>query len=413
MQSINSRPVVKLAGRSTEAGVRKQAPAPQPSGTVTPTRVLHYVGCNFGLTGIESFVLHLCEAQMRSGLKPSIMLDVSGRETLGDIAARRGITLHPSPTRNAREARLPGRLGAILLGLRRIGALLNRLRQTDVLHIHESVFAPDALLAAWIANTPRIVVTHHGSMRYFKPDWNFRRAVAFWLEKRVASRIVLPYRALEPEYLSEGVPADRISIAPFCVDERAFSGLAAEPNAGELTLVMAARMVLGKGHTELVDAFARLAPGYPGLKLLIAGDGPTRPEIEAQVARLGLQERVTFEGHVSFRDMPSLLRRAHVIALPSYMSGETFPLCLLEGMAVGLPAIGARWFGISDIIEDGVNGVLVEPRDSEALARAIERFLTEPGFYAKARSGAVARFRERYSATSVSQAYMEFYGSRR
>ncbi len=99
----------------------------------------------------------------------------------------------------------------------------------------------------------------------------------------------------------------------------------------------------------------------------------------------------------------------HVIVLPSYMPGETFPVCLLEGMAVGLPAIGTRWFGIPDIIADGETGILIEPRDVDALTAAIERFLADPAFYSRAHQNALVRFRERYTSTAVAASYSSLY----
>jgi glycosyltransferase involved in cell wall biosynthesis len=376
---------------------------------IKPLRALHYIGANFGITGIETFVMHLCEAQKRIGLVPSVMMDISGREELSGIARDRGVAIHDMPIQSGLELRLPRKLSAVLVRRSRIAKLVSLLRKADVLHIHEGMFAIDAFLAARIAGFRRIVVTHHGSMAFHKSNWSRQRAFAFWQEKRWASQVVVPYRALAEEYIEQGVPEDRISVVPYCVDDRAFVGVAAEPNLGELTLLIASRMVPGKGHAELVHAVARLAPRYPKILLLIAGDGPTRPDIEAEVERLKLQQNVKFTGHVDFREMPDLLRRAHVIALPSYMWGETFPLCLLEGMAMGLPAIGTRWFGIPDIIEDGENGLLVEPRDVDMLAHAIARFLTEPGFYPRVQRSAIARFNERYAATAIATAYMKLY----
>jgi glycosyltransferase involved in cell wall biosynthesis len=101
--------------------------------------------------------------------------------------------------------------------------------------------------------------------------------------------------------------------------------------------------------------------------------------------------------------------RAHVVVLPSYETAEMFPLCLLEGMALGLPAIGTHWSGIPDIIEDGKTGILIAPRDENGLVDAIERFLAEPGFYAFARANAMARVRSRFTASLVARTYTESY----
>jgi glycosyltransferase involved in cell wall biosynthesis len=221
----------------------------------------------------------------------------------------------------------------------------------------------------------------------------------------------MPYASAAAELVAEGIPQDRTSVIPFCVDEQLFSGRSRSPASGELTLVMAARMYYGKGQIHLLAALAKILPRYPKVRAVFIGDGPTRPEIEAEIDRLGLRGVVASKGRVDHREIPALMRSAHVVVLPSYMTGEMFPLCLIEGMALGLPAIGTRFSGIPEIIADGETGILVEPRDEEALERAILRYLEEPGFYARAQQNALARFRSRFAATAVARAYLEHYQS--
>jgi glycosyltransferase involved in cell wall biosynthesis len=369
-------------------------------------RVLHYIA-GFEGTGVETFVLQLCSAQKRADLLPAIVLDLKGREA--SATGGSGIAIHALPFRQPGEMRLPKKLGTALLRLRRIRRLIHLLRNSDVLHIHEGSYGLEAFVAARIVGCKAIIVTHHVSLTIHSARWRWPEKLTFWLEKRWARRIILPYQALAEEYVGAGVSESRAGVAPFCADERLFTGIAAEPTGGVLKLVMAARLVEGKGHTELFSAIARLRPRYPGLQLQVIGDGPMRPELEAEVARLGLRQVIEFKGYVDLVEAPALLRSCHVIVLPSYMPGETFPVCLLEGMALGLPAIGTRWFGIPDIIADGETGILIEPRDVDALTTAIERFLTDPEFYSRARKNALVRFGEQFTSTAVTASYSSFY----
>ena len=371
----------------------------------TQLRVLHYIGTPPG-SGVDTFVLQLSAAQKRAGLLPAIVLDVDGR---GAFATGSGIAIHPFPVRRGSELRLPRKLGAPLLRLRRVRQLITLLRKSDILHVHEGILAFDAFVAARIAGTKAIIVTHHGSLTFHRTYWGPVHKLAFWLEKHWASRIVLPYRALVEEYVSAGIPESRTCVVPFCADEQLFTGKAAEPSPGELKLAIVAGLIGGKGHTVLLSAVARLRPRYPGLQLQIIGGGPMRSELEAEVESLGLRQAVEFQGYVDHSEVPAQLRRCHVIVLPSYVLGETFPVCLLEAMALGLPAIGTRWFGIPDIIADGETGILVEPRDVNTLTTAIERFLTDPAFYSRARQNTLARFREQYASTAVAASYSLFY----
>jgi glycosyltransferase involved in cell wall biosynthesis len=375
-----------------------------------PVRVLHYMGTNFGMTGVETFILQLSAAQKRAGLIPSIAMDLDDREEVRTIAADLGIQVHDLPARGSIENKLPRKIGTAVLRARRIQALVRILRNSDVLHIQAvGISCLDGFVAARLSRTKALIVTHHGTLSWFAPQRDLLSDTTFWIEKHSASHVVMPYAAAAAELVAEGIPEHRTSVIPFCVDEKLFSGLAPLPAPGELTIVMAARMYYGKGQVHLLAALAKVLPRYPNVRLLLIGDGPTRPEVEATIDRLGLRHVVTSMGRVDHREIPALMRTAHVVALPSCMVGEMFPLCLIEGMALGLPAIATRFSGIPEIVEDGKTGILVEPRDEVALADAIERFLEDPGFYARSRQNALARFRSRFAASAVASAYSEQY----
>jgi glycosyltransferase involved in cell wall biosynthesis len=297
-----------------------------------------------------------------------------------------------------------------LLRARRIRALHQLLKGSDVLHVQAvGISCLDGFVAAAMSRARPVIVTHHGTLSWFAPQRDLLADVTFWIEKRLASQIVVPYAAAAAEMAAEGIAEHQTRIIPFCVDEQLFSGLASTPAPGELTLVTVARMVDGKGHIELLAALAKLSPRYPKLRAVFIGDGPIRGKIEAEIDRLGLRSVVDCKGKIDHRDVPALMLGAHVVVLPSYETGEMFPLCLLEGMALGLPAIGTHWSGIPDIIEDGKTGILIAPRDENGLADAIERFLAEPGFYALARANAMARVQSRFTATLVAKTYSESY----
>jgi glycosyltransferase involved in cell wall biosynthesis len=370
-----------------------------------PIRVLHYMATNFGMTGVETFILQLCEAQKRAGLHPTITLELEGREEVATRAAAMQVGVENFPAKSRAEERLPRKFASARLRMRRIQALVELLRDAEVLHMHAvGIVGLDALVAAFVAKKP-VVITHHATLTWFAPMRSRMSDATFWLEKRLASFVVMPYAAAAEELVASGVAAERTVVVPFCVDEQRFDGTAARPGPGELRLIMAARMLEGKGHEDLLAAMATLCPRYPGLNLVLVGDGPTRSRVEAEIEGLGLGAAVEVRGQVDHNEMPALMRTAHVIVLPSYMPGETFPICLLEGMAVGLPAIGSRGFGIPDIIDDGQTGFVVEPKDPAGLASAIERFLKDPVLLASASRKATERIRLRFTASAVAAEY--------
>jgi glycosyltransferase involved in cell wall biosynthesis len=146
--------------------------------------------------------------------------------------------------------------------------------------------------------------------------------------------------------------------------------------------------------------------------LVIAGGGPLEGAVRDEVKTLGLSAAVELLGNVPSDRMPQVIRAADAIVLPSYMSGETFPISLLEGMALGLPAVGTRWFGIPDIVVDGETGLLVEPHDVSGLAAAMERLVTTPDEARRMGESGRLRALTKFSSAAVAQAYFDLYAGR-
>ena len=373
-------------------------------------RVLHYMPTNAGMTGVETFILQLCRAQTRMGMIPKIILDLDGRVEVVDAATSMGVEVCELRPRGAFEDLMPRKLGTVSLRTRRIKHIQCLLKDSDVLHVHSVGLAGiDGLVAAWWARVRRVVVTHHTTISYGEPKPTGMSAVAYWLEQHTASRAVMPYSAAAKELIAMGFPAPKVSVVPFCFDEQRFAEAVAPPSGQQLTFLMSARLVEGKEHLEAIEAVARLHKRYPRTRLVLLGDGPERCKLEQEITRGHLAHVVQLKGRVAHSSMPAEYQQGHVIVLPTHMPGETFPLSLLEAAALGIPAIGSRWFGIPDIIVDGETGVVVEPRDVDALASAMERFIVEPSFWTKTSSNARNRALAHYTATAVAEAYAQIY----
>ncbi len=127
------------------------------------------------------------------------------------------------------------------------------------------------------------------------------------------------------------------------------------------------------GLEVLIEAFERLADRIPTARLHIVGDGPMRNAIESRVDAAGLKDRVVLTGAVSSRGVPARLATFDVGVAPYPVAqGHYFsPLKIFEYMASALPVVASRVGQIEDLIEDGVDGILVEPGDADALAKAL------------------------------------------
>lgn len=129
-----------------------------------------------------------------------------------------------------------------------------------------------------------------------------------------------------------------------------------------------------KGECELIAALA--ASDAPAARLILAGDGPSRPAAEALAARLGLEARVTFLGSIHGAAKDAFLRRIDVLCLPS--RAENLPIALLEAMSYGRPVIATRVGGIPEMVGEAEAGWLVPPCDPAALAAALGAAFQDP-----------------------------------
>jgi sugar transferase (PEP-CTERM/EpsH1 system associated) len=177
----------------------------------------------------------------------------------------------------------------------------------------------------------------------------------------------------------------------------------------DIVIGTVARVQDVKNHAALVEAFARLRKQHadlaPRLKLSIVGDGPLLPAVRAQVAALGLQNAVWLPG--ARADIGAVLQTFSVFALPSLAEGT--PVSMLEAMASNLPVVASNVGGIPEVVDDGVQGLLVPVGDVEALAQALARYAGNQELRAAHGRAGRARVEERFSMRAMLSAYGALY----
>jgi teichuronic acid biosynthesis glycosyltransferase TuaC len=132
-----------------------------------------------------------------------------------------------------------------------------------------------------------------------------------------------------------------------------------------------------KGIDVALEALARLSrEGLRWTSFTVVGDGPARVQLEAMARRLGIEDKVRFAGRLPHDATLRTIAGSDIFCLPSWQ--ESFGVVYLEAMACSLPVIGCRGQGAAEIVRNGVDGILVEPRDADGLARALKGLLDDP-----------------------------------
>lgn len=260
--------------------------------------------------------------------------------------------------------------GAMLLAVFAYG------KANDLLVIGHLNLLPAALLAR-LAN-PRImtVLVVHGAEAWNDPLYRRKRfyePLLLGAVDRIASVSQYTAQRMHEQF---GVAKEKFVVFPNAVDGPVVPREAA---AAGRTLLAVTRMALhdrGKNLDQLLRAFAALSPSLHDANLEIVGDGPLRSELEALAASLGISQRVCFLGRVSDDELAQCYARAAAFVLPS--SKEGFGIVYLEAWKHGLPVICGSEGASREIVSDGVDGLVVDPTDIGALARAMELLLTKP-----------------------------------
>jgi glycosyltransferase involved in cell wall biosynthesis len=298
----------------------------------------------------------------------------------------------------ARKSRLD------LLAWRRLSHFV-RHERVDVLHAHMWGSNFWGCVVGKLSGVPAIVAHEHTWAYRGKP---YRRLLDGYFIGRIADVfLTVSNKDLMVEW--EHVPAHKVELMPNPYVPRPAHGngnLRSELGLGtEVPLVgTAARMRPQKALHVLVDAFARVARANPAAQLVLAGDGPCRPDLERQAAERGLEDRVHFLG--MREDVGAVLDALDVAAMSSDFEGS--PLFAFECMAHEVPLVATAVGGLRESFEDGQTALLVPAGDSDALAGAISTMLDDPARRRKIAAAAHAQL-ERYSIESIVRRYVELY----
>ena len=356
------------------------------------------------------FSLHIDTARTWRGGQSQVLTTVLGLRALGHRTllvahsegelrqrAKEGLDLLPLAPKTEMDLSAAWRLSRILKQL-----------QPDIVHAHDPHGVAMAGLALSMSTQPA------------KPPLVAARRVDFHLKGNALSRwkyrqvdsFICASEAIRQMLIGDGVPGARTVTVHEGIDIERVD--AAEPANlhGEFWLPHhapivgnVAALVGHKGQKHLIEAARRVLPQMPDARFIIAGEGELRPALERQIKDHHLEKHVLLAG---FRpDVLSLHKAFDIFVMSSVTEG--LGTSLLDAMAAGKPIVATRTGGIPEVVADGETGLLVPPRDEEALADAIVRLLKDPDLRREMGEAGRVRARNLFSLERMVQNTLNVY----
>lgn len=357
------------------------------------------------------FSLHIDTARSWRGGQNQVLLTVNGLRSMGYRAA---LVAHPDGELRKRAAEgldlipLAPRTEMDFTAAWRLGRVIKRL-QPDVIHAHDPHGVAMAALALSMNTSPggpALVASR-------RVDFHLKgNSLSRWKNRQVDC-FICASEAIRQMVIGDGIPAERVVTVHEGIDvERVVATPAVNvhealwlPHHAPLVGNVAA-LVPHKGQRYLIEAAHLVMKDIPDTRFVIFGEGELREHLEHLVHEHHLEKHVLLPG---FRtDILGCIKGLDLFAMSSVTEG--LGTSLLDAMACARPIVATNTGGIPEVVEDGVTGMLVPPRDSAALARVIVQLLSDSDHRRQLAMAGFDRVRERFTVERMVAETMAVYG---
>ncbi|MEJ2103803.1 MAG: glycosyltransferase family 4 protein [Ignavibacteriaceae bacterium] len=300
--------------------------------------------------------------------------------------------------------------------------ILNDIRQIDfeIAHAHtpKKYFAESIYLFNLLARKKKPYVVSIRLINQSLPPFLssvadvYRKLVEKKIFKKASNMVV--QSELHKHFLINvcGISSSKIAIIPNGVDTTFFDPNSSghhllNPGQNSKTILFVGRLTSQKGLDVLLKAIAILIKRNHDLRVMVAGGGPLKSDLEHLCKTLGIQKNVVFLGPVNHSDIPKVYAMADIFVLPSI--SESFPNTLMEAMAMERPIVATKVGAVPEIIQDGKEALLVLPGDVEGLASSIERLVLKDDLAKNLAKNARELVKKQYTWQSVAKKTLEVY----
>ncbi len=248
----------------------------------------------------------------------------------------------------------------------------------DIIHYH--TLLPDAFITKFMPKVPKVQTEHFSGFLEAVEKGKHKRLYKWLLSH--ADHVIGPSKELVDTFIELGVNQDKTSFISNGVDIEKFNPKIKgdeirekhEIDSKEKVILCPRRLEPKNGVWYFIKAIPYILKRYSNVKCLIVGDGSEMDKLKSEVIKLKISDKVIFAGRVPNSEMPKYYAASDITVLPSLK--EATSIAGLEAMATGKPLVGTNVGGIPQIITNNITGVLVPPKNPEALTSAIVSLLT-------------------------------------
>mgnify|MGYP002410566770 CR=1 FL=1 len=248
--------------------------------------------------------------------------------------------------------------------------LLNKL-MPDLLHTH---YASGYGTLARLCGFQPSLLSVWGSDVYDFPEESYLKEYTLRKNLVSAERISSTSHCMKTQTEKYIKPKSPIEVIPFGVDTKVFCP---QPNhdIDKITIGMVKKMAPKYGPRYLIEAFSIINTKYPNSRIILIGGGPQEEELKRLAHNIGIAEYCIFVGSIPHEDVPKWLKRFDIYCAPSTLDSESFGVAVVEASACGLPVIVSRVGGLPEVVQEGKTGIIVPPKDVNALVQALETLI--------------------------------------
>jgi glycosyltransferase involved in cell wall biosynthesis len=285
------------------------------------------------------------------------------------------------------------------------------LYKSKILHVHTaskwSFRRLSIVLSAGIFLRKKIIVHLHGGgfEKYYKNSSKFEKFLIYKIFNN-ADKIIVLSNNLVPK-IAKLFDTKRIIVLPntISIPQRSFFK-SKYVNEEFVNLIYLGALLERKGIYDLLMAVKHLSDKYDKFKLIICGEGEFE-KVNFTIDTLGIEKFVETLGWVCGKAKENVLKKGYILILPSYV--EAFPMSLLEGMANGIPVIATSVGGVEDIVDDKINGFIIQPGNIKNLVKKIELLMNDKKLQKKMSYASYKKVHSHFSINKTTERFRNLY----